>query len=252
MTDTKNSELPFNGEFFFSRNKKFKETVFFVHFYDGSKRNLLRHIRLVNELGFDAFAFNLEGTHKNTWNLKLVSPLHKFGMKHMYASQIESLLNLVAGQKIIFSFSNPSASAIEAIARRHCSDIKALVCDSGPSDEFVFSAYQLFAHQYHKGFAARLIMTPLMSLGWSPRLHKDIHEDLQNFPQGFPVLSIAGGKDPLIPPAHLENVFKPHTQLYWKSCILPEAGHLNGLRDFKNDYANHLNPFLCSVGSPLT
>lgn len=251
MSKTQTSELPLNGEFFFSKNKQFKELIFFIHFYDGSKRNLLRHIRLVNEWGFDAFAFNLEGTHKNVFNLKMVNPHHKFGMKHMYASQIEALLNLIPQTKIVFSFSNPSASAIEAMSRRHCSDIKALVCDSGPSDEFVYSAYQLFEHQYHKGFLMRALLTPLMSLGWSLRLHKDVHEDLAKFPEGFPVLSIAGGKDPLIPPPHLEKVFKPHPQLDWTSATLPEAGHLNGLRDFKVEYTERLLPFLKKVGTSL-
>lgn len=251
MTTDSSQELPFNGEFFFSKNKKYQELIFFVHFYDGSKRNLLRHIRLVNELGFDAFAFNLEGTHKDLLSFKLATADIKIGMKHIYASQIEKLLNLISGTKIVFSFSNPSASAIEVLARRHCSDIKALICDSGPSDEFIYSAYHLFEHQYHKGFLARALLTPLMGVFWSRHLHRDTHEQLKTLPTNFPVLSIAGGKDLLIPPPHLEAIFKPHMQLKWTSVTLPEAGHLNGLRDFRAPYVEALKPFLETVATKI-
>ncbi|MFV3407393.1 hypothetical protein ACNH6C_02220 [Bdellovibrio bacteriovorus] len=254
MRKTQKQELPFDGEFFYSRSKRFEEVVFFVHFFEGSKKQLLRHIKLVNEMGFDAFAFNLTGTHKDLTSLKLpISSKGGFGLKHIYADQIETLLNSVPGKKIVFSFSNPTASAIEAMARRNCSDTVALVCDSGPSGKFIPSAYNLYTHEYKiRPLPLRLALTPVLSLAWSPFLHKDLDKDLKTFPQGFKILSIRGWKDLLIPPDHIDQVFEPHTHLDWTKLSLPEAGHLTGLRDFKSEYAPTLEKFLNSVATPLT
>lgn len=246
-------ELPFQGEFFLARNKKFQELIFFVHFYEGSKKQLLRHIKLVNTLGFDAFAFQLSGTLQDLKELNFpISPQGKFGTKHIYADQIEHLLNLIPGNKIIFSFSNPSASAIEAMARRGCSDTIAMICDSGPTARFLPSAQKLFTHNYKvKPWALTWALAPFLSLGWSLFLHKDLGPHLNTFPEGFKILSIRGWKDELIPPSHIDEVFEPHTQLHWSKLTLPEAEHLKGLRDFKSEYASGVERFLASAATPL-
>lgn len=246
-------EFPFNGEFYLARNKKYQELIFFVHFYEGNKKQLLRHIKLVNSWGFDAFAFDLTGTLKSVLHLEFpLSPRGRFGTKHIYADQIEALLNKIPGNKIIFSFSNPSASAMEAMARRNCSDTVAMVCDSGPTARFLPSAQRLISHNYEvKSWTLSWLLTPPLSVGWSPFLHKDVHADLKKFPEGFPILSIRGWKDELIPPTHIDEVFEPHTQLHWSRLSLPEAAHLTGLRDFKSEYAPGLERFLKSVATPV-
>lgn len=246
-------EFPFDGEFFLSNNKKFEELIFFVHFYEGSKKHILRHFRLVNKLGFDAFAFHLKGTHRDLASFKLpISAKGAFGAKHIYADQIETLLNLIPGNKIIFSFSNPSAAAIEAMARRHCSDTIALICDSGPSGRFIPSMFRLFTQEYNiKSLPLKIALSPFLGIGWSPFFHKDIHRDLTTFPPGFKILSIRGWKDALIPANDIDEVFEPHKQLDWIKLSLPEAEHLTGLRDFKEDYAPVVENFLTKIATPL-
>ncbi|RYF90205.1 MAG: translocation/assembly module TamB [Chitinophagaceae bacterium] len=115
---------PYDGRLFKSRKKKYEEIVVFVPFYGAVQRELARHVKLVNDLGFDAISFDLEKppgimdfsqgitTPLKKWrelkdNLKI--PLNskmKFGLKHVYADQIENILNLVPGQKIVFSYPN--------------------------------------------------------------------------------------------------------------------------------------------------
>lgn len=259
-SEFEHKHLPFDGEFFLSRNKKFEELVFFVHFYEGSKRHVLRHIKMVNTLGFDAFAFHLKGSHKELFQdffkdlyKKIpISAQFKFGVKHTYADQIEKLLNEIPGNKIVFAFSNPSASAIEAMARRHCFDTKALICDSGPTARFLPSAYNLFHQDYPlKSTILKIAMTPVLSLGWSPLFHNDIHEDLKLFPKKFKILSIRGWKDKLIPPSHIDEVFEPHNNLDWTKLSLPEADHLTGLRDFREEYISGVEKFITNVATKI-
>lgn len=241
-------EYPFDGQYYPSAKKQFNEVIFFVHFYEGSKLLLKRHIDLVNELGFDAFAFNLLGKETlltNPFSRKMIP-----GIKHIWADQINDLLNLIPQKKIIFSFSNPSTSAIEAMAERNNIDTVALICDSGPSDQFLMSAYHLFQFFKKDGLLKSLTKTIITPLIWSPYLQKDVHTHLAKFPKGFKVLSIRGWKDSLIPPNQIDSVFERHANIDWRKLSLPKASHLNGLKNFRDEYTAGLKLFLYDVGTP--
>jgi hypothetical protein len=135
------STFPDEGEIFKASKKKHEALVFFVHFYAGHKKALLRHIRFVNQLGFDAYVFNIQDQMKEHYMVPYSHISHKFGMKHAIADQIEHHLDLLKNykEKIMFAFSNISACAIEAMARRPDIHFKGLICDSGPSLYFVNS-----------------------------------------------------------------------------------------------------------------
>ncbi|NUM60256.1 MAG: hypothetical protein HUU56_16610 [Bdellovibrionaceae bacterium] len=247
---TISSTFPYDGQLFKSSNKKYLETIFFVHFYEGSKTLMKRHIDLVNELGFDAFAFNLISTKE-----MLKNPLSKkniFGIKHIWADQIEFLLNSLPEDKILFSFSNPSSSAIESMYYRQCRDVKAMICDSGPSGKFITSFYNLLRYYKEKGMIESLLKAVFTPIFWSQHLHKDMDTHLKSFPKNFPILSIRGWKDKLIPPDHIDCVFEGHPQLMWRKLSLPKAGHLNGLKDFKEEYIQGVKLFLSEFATPIS
>lgn len=240
--------LSFQGEYHRARRKGFAETVVFVPFFGGKKSNLKRHVEFVSQLGFDSVVFNL--------NFKLdplmTSAQSGFGLKHIWADQIEKILNEVPGDKIVYSFSNPSASAIEAIARRGAYDVKALICDGGPSAQFFSSMLN-----YYK-FESPIRLAPLRwmaalggSLLWHPRFAQALRADLRAFPAGFRVLTIRGWKDPLISPDQIDAVFEPHHQLKWSRLSLPKGGHVNGLKDFRDEYTPPVSRFLQTVGTPI-
>jgi hypothetical protein len=252
-TELAKSEFPFEGEFYLSKNKRYNELIFFVHFYEGSKRELIRHIKMVNELGFDAFAFQLNGTAKDLFKRLPITADGAMGVKHVYAAQIEKLLNAIPGNKIVYAFSNPSASAIEAMAKRHCVDTVALICDSGPTARFLPSVWKLMrSYKFPFPFGGlKLPATAALGVFWSLHFHKDIHEQLEKFPENFPILSIRGWKDKLIPPAHIDEIFEPHHKLNWSKLNLPEAEHLTGLRDFRSEYAPSVDAFLKRVATPI-
>ena len=98
-------------------------------------------------MGFSVALFQLE-IEKRNWQVinQLISSNEQLGLKHIWADQVEAVLNAVPGPKIIFAFSNPSASAIEAIARRHAVDICGLICDSGPTSEIFRSMLSYFSN----------------------------------------------------------------------------------------------------------
>jgi hypothetical protein len=241
---------PDEGQLFKASNKKFAALIFFVHFYNGHKKALLRHIRFVNQLGYDAYAFNLRDQMKQHFMVPYSPISKKFGMKHALADQIEQHLDLLSEYdvKIMFAFSNISACAIEAMARRPDIYFQGLICDSGPSMEFVKSAYNLYTYaEPIKFLPLRLVATPIFSLGWSKDLHKDLHADLRKFRDGFQVLSIRGWKDQLISPSAIDQVFEPCKNLVWQKLSLPEAEHLTGLRDFPTEYKPAVEEFLTSL-----
>ncbi len=260
---------PYDGEFFPASQKRYEELVFFVPFYDGTKPQLKKHIEFVNELGFDAFAFHLAKMYVPEFQVpslssfmnplqslqkikdtvrksEFISSSGEFGVRHVYADQIELLLNQFPQKKIVFSFSNPSLAAIKALAQRQCTDISALICDSGPAAKnFVRSVSQLNETQKHPGHKVKsLLASGVMSLFWGLNIEQDLPGYLEKFPEEFPILSIRGWKDPLITPSDIDAAFHHHHNLHWTKLSLPEAGHLNGLRDFPNEYKPQVSQFL--------
>lgn len=235
-----------------SKKKPGSPLIFFVHFYGGHQKVLKRHINLVNDLGYDAFCFNmpnfkqLEISPFSFLKKKSSSPLFvngNFGMKHLYADMIRFYLKQIPGPKIVFSFSNPSASVLEVLAEDcEAFEVKGLICDSGPSLAFLRSAWNLAIAQEHQPW-----LFTLFSGSWSWKFHLDLPGQVARLPKNFPVLSIRGGKDSVIPAWHIEKAFKSVTQLNLDIALLPEAGHLDGLKRFPGIYLEKLQPWLLKV-----
>jgi predicted alpha/beta hydrolase family esterase len=165
-------------------------------------------------------------------------------MKGLWTDEIERTLNQIPGDKIIFSFSNPCAAAISAIVRRRASDIRALICDSGPSGDFYKSVVGLLKYQIK---VPSFILYPLsigFYLGWSPHWNESLREDIKMLPKGFPVLTIQGWKDPLISSDQIDKAFEDVYQIDRIKLNLPEAGHLNGLKSFPEIYKPAVEKFL--------
>jgi hypothetical protein len=225
-----------------------KPTIIFVPFFGGKSSALQRHIAYVKELGypykFVDLTFDLLAFLKHPISART----HRFGMKATWSDQIENVLNQTPGKKIIFSFSNPTAGAIEAIVRRNAQDILGLIADSGPSGEVWTSIFHYYSLEKPlPTWFLKAAATTFSSLVIEPDFKHFAHADLEKMPAGFPILSIRGWKDPLISPRQIDMIFEPHSQLQWQKLSLPEGGHLNGLRDFSTDYKAGVERFLTLV-----
>lgn len=249
---TLKSHYPFDGELHPAPKKLFQETILLVPFYGAKKRALDRHVQFLNNLGYDVVNFAI---HKESRNIKqkLISSTELLGIKHIWADQIEALLNSIPGKKIIFSFSNPSASAFEALARRHAVDVTGLICDSGPSGDLLHSMVNYFTHEEPIAFAPlKWIAAAAMTFIWSPNFVQIIQDDLSALPKDFKILSIRGWKDKLIPPHYIDQVFESQLHLQWQKLSLPQAGHLNGLRDFPEEYELPTRQFLEKISTAIS
>jgi len=224
--------------------KKYAETIVFVHFFDGSPQLIKRHIQFVNDLGYDAYAYQVSFHIKNR-PVKDFLPQHKrLGFKNFWTKDLERVLEQVEGAKIIYAFSNPASAAFEAAAKGKY-NIKAIICDSGPFFD-LFKCSRNLIREYFK------VKNPLLNIPSSiglatvlAPLHETyINKDLASLPKNFPILSIRGWQDQLVPKDAIEKVFAKHSHLDLEVLNLPDAGHVNGLKDFADDYKPVVTDFL--------
>lgn len=241
--------LPGQGKYHLSGERKFEPVIVFVHFFGGSQKYMYRHVRWVNELGFDAVTFNLS-FNKKTWIAKCPMALNrKFGLKYIWADEIENVLNCIKGPLIIYAFSGPAACAVEVIARTG-NKVRGLICDSGPFLETLKCNRNLLTYEYViKNSFIRISASLGLVFLWGMRHRRDMYKDFKSFPKNFPILSIRGCKDMLVPVSAIEAAFKGHEHLNIEVFSLKEAGHLNGLKSFPLEYKARVKKFLLSYFS---
>lgn len=239
--------LPYDGEWNFAKNKKHDEVVVFVHHFGGSKRTLLRHMRLMNDLGYDCVRFNLKYNKvENPTDLSLLGDF-RLGLRRVWKDQIQDILNLIPQKKILFAFSMPCVAAIAAISERRAYDIQSLICDSGPFLNIVSSTWKLYQQLYQVQNKVRLAsLTALSFMMWGADFKSEVQKYFLNIPAGFSILSIRGAKDPLVPPEAIRKLFALQTHLNLKVLNLPQAHHLDGLKTSGSVYTKEIQDFLMS------
>ena len=79
---------------------------------------------------------------------------------------------------------------------------------------------------------------------WGPGAFARSQQALREWPQNVPILSIRGGRDPLVFPENIEGIFQDHPQLKLKTWLIPDAHHMDGLKMFPENYRKTLEDFL--------
>lgn len=220
-----------------------KPTVVLIHNTWSNYRAFRKHIKLVNELGFPCVAFDLDlaqvsdGKNLSTWFLS-TKRVYK-----VWEKNIAEVLEQVPGDKIIYSFSGPAISAFLASEGR--TDIRGIICDGGPFDDIWQCTYRLF--EYAKILPTKILRLSALTLGvWQFGLDypRRLRKTLNQWPTDIPILSIRGDKDPIAIPEAIEKIFSPHAHLNITRLHLPEGTHLDGLKNFPDDYIPVLSSFL--------
>jgi pimeloyl-ACP methyl ester carboxylesterase len=244
--------LPFNAEILPAKNRRYAETVVFVHHFGGSRRTVLRHARMMNDLGFDVLRFDLLFNKTRPLEELPITGDFRFGVRHIWANQIEAVLNTLPGKKIIYSFSMPSASVLEAMGRRSAQDVTAWICDGGPFLELLRCTWNLYQHQYKvESRILRAAFTALSASLWGFSFAEQMTKHFANLPPSFPVLSIRSWKDPLVPVSAIEAFFALPNRVDLEVISLPEGRHLDGLKRFPEEYIPRVEKFVKRVVRPL-
>ena len=249
MAETKQlTELPYNAKIHEPLEKKSQVVFILVHHYGGNNRTLYRHIKLVNSLGFTAVSFELEGAHNQKVFLPPISKNYKWGLRHMWTDRIEEILRLVPGEKIIFTLSNPSYSVLDAVYRTEAKNIKAIICDGGPFFDIVKCYWNLFRYGYKCNVLVSILQLILGAIYWNPTLYKkDARKFIKSFDTKVPLLSIRSEKDLLVPLISIEKCLSNYDKNMIKTVIIPEVGHLMGIKHNKALYNQVIVDFLSNI-----
>jgi hypothetical protein len=238
------------GELLKSAHKKFAETIIFVPFYFGKKAQLKRHAEFVNELGFDCVIFNLSSNLPLTIPKFLPNIKNGWGIKHLWTQEIIKILDAIPGNKIFYAFSNPSSSALEATEIRKAKDIKAIICDGGPFYDLLQCNWNFFSKEFKvPTIFGKIAANAFARSIWSVHHEKELKQSLDSLPAKFPLMSIRGWQDHLVPPTAIEKAFNGHTQIDLEILNLPQGGHMDGLKKFPTIYKPRVTDFLKSVGT---
>ncbi|MCB0394168.1 MAG: alpha/beta hydrolase [Bdellovibrionales bacterium] len=236
-------DLPGNATYHHASEKKYDPLVVFVHFFGGSQKHLFRHIRLISEIGFDCVTFDLSD---HRWRVPL-SKIKRFGIEHVWADEVREVLAHFSDRPLIlFTFSNPSASAMEAMTKpKVYKNILGMICDGGPFMDLLRCSWNLCKEEFKiNNRGVRTIATGGMFLLWSPLHEKYLNESLSKIPNGFPILSIRAWKDKLVPVTSIDKVFEGHKNIDLEVLDIPNAEHLTGLRDSPESYHDRIESFL--------
>ena len=131
------------GTYHSSGNKKHDVLIVLVHHLGGVPEQFKCHVEFLNQNGFDVYTYPLFLSGKEHW--KDFFPMmkkNKMGIVETWAEELKQQLNQLSGDKIIFSFSYPSLSALLIAFERK--DIKALICDGGPFSHLISASWRFF------------------------------------------------------------------------------------------------------------
>ncbi len=239
-----------NGELVKASVKKYAETVVFVPFFFGKKQNMKRHAEFLAEIGFDSVIFNLSYKLKKIYKQLPEALPNGWGLKHIWSKEITDVLDAIPGNKILYGFSNPSSAALEAIRLRGTKDITGFICDGGPFFELLRCNWNFYTHYYPLKNPIKKIGFNAFARGiWTISHEKQIKRDLASLPKGFPILSIRGWQDPLVPASCIEKAFHGHSHIDLEVLNLPEGKHLDGLKSFPETYKARVTEFLKSIAN---
>ena len=248
------TNLPFEGEYLCSPSKKHSDIVVFIHHFGGNKKSTRRHQKILLEAGYDCVTFNLyyhsfdadsQFSHRLMKLIRHVVTGHK-NFIETWTDQLNSVLDHLPGEKILFSLSSPSTSAVGVLGGKQRKDVKAWICDSGP----FLDAWECFWN--YNAVLAR-ISNPLLlaainttsfiifgGLGYERRLRRWISET----PKDFPVLSLRCEKDQLVPLRAIEKFFALPHSFRLSTHLFNGAEHLGGIKTHFSDYRQILIEFL--------
>jgi pimeloyl-ACP methyl ester carboxylesterase len=230
-----------------SPHRKYEEIVIFVHHFGGTKFTSKRHQDYLNELGFDCVSFDLLYHDANRFpkSKQTLVDIAR-GFRHAWADQIEEVLQAISEPKIVFSFSMPGGAALEAMSRTGARDMSAWICEGGPFLS-VAQCYWNYMNRFHPDMWVPFKLSAVAATFFAMGIYdykKDVKSYFNGLPNGFPILSIRAWQDALVPISAIDEFFEQQSHAGLEILSLPEADHLQGLKEYPKDYKPRLSKFL--------
>ena len=221
-------------------------TVVFIHHYGGNRSTSRRHQRLMRGLGFDVMAFELSHNEIPEWRGLRPKhlPLKKGGPIAAWVTELEAVLDRIPGPKIIFSFSFPSVTVPALLGQRPRSDVRAWICDGGPFLDMFQCQLNLFTHaQPTRGWRKVLLAAAAWLVMGGPLYAGRVRKWMKNLNPSLPILSFRAERDLLVPPLSVAKFFATNPELNVQVELLPEIGHLEGLKTNSGLYSARVAQF---------
>jgi len=224
-----------------------------VHHFGGNRASVKLHQDFLSDIGLDSVAFTLTMPQLPSLLKKtLLNDVH-FKLRERWQKDISEILEAVKGPKIVYSFSFPSAPAVISIAERKAKDIRGWICDGGP---FLMPLTCFWNYYKHIEPTPIWLRPTRVAIGVASLNFLTLPEDLKKavsaLPNQFPVLSIRSWQDPLVPIEAIDQVFDGHKQLKFETLTLPEAGHIDGLQKFPEEYKPRVAKFINQIATVAT
>lgn len=230
-----------------------------VHHYGGHKFSFKRQIEFLNGMGVDVYTFDLPYSDMRKMRKWPVSSKGA-ALRHAWADGISRVLEAVSGPKFVYSFSSPSAAALDAMARRNFHDIRGWICDGGPFTDIVTGITNLVHSEIFMGrpfksprlheLFSKIVGRGLAWIWGGANFDKDMRELLMKVPKDFPIISFRAENDILVYPKMIDDFFAlAGTPI--QPVLLHRSEHLQGfkqqperykafLQDYVQRYATHL------------
>lgn len=224
-----------------------RPTVILTHNMWGNHKITLRHVRMFNEMGFDCVTFDLykATSIKETLTFQIKS-LHRFLYQEI-VDQIADVQDSIPGPKIMFSLSGPSLCSLIASSERQ--DVVANICDGGPFKEIYTCTLRMFRLQMPvPTLPLQMLTTALGYFYWGLNSFPHLQNALSGWPKSRPILSLRGGKDPIVFPENIEHAFERYPELPLTVALIPDGVHLDGLKNFPEIYKKAVADFLREQG----
>jgi pimeloyl-ACP methyl ester carboxylesterase len=234
--------------------KKYVETVVFVHHFGGSTLSSKRHQEYFNDIGYDCVAFDMpyHDLERTPLNRKTVEDFFR-GIRHAWADKVEQVLRSIDGPIILYSFSMIGGAALEAMARTRGKNVHAWIGEGGPFMQ-VNSCYWNYMNRFHPKAWTPVKIAAVGASFLAMGIY-DYQSDVKGYfkliPKDLPILSIRAWQDQLVPIAAIDEFFEQGHSLNLEILSLPEADHLQGLKEYPNDYKPRVEKFLARVSKAL-
>jgi pimeloyl-ACP methyl ester carboxylesterase len=239
------SSYPFEGRLHRAAVKAFEPTIVFIHNFGGTHATTRRYQEMVGTMGFDSFSFTL-GLCSIPLSARQKREALRVGMIEHWTKELEIVLEALDGPKIMYTFSFPSVTVPALLYRSQRRDVLGWVCDGGPFLNLWQNLWNFYSYQSPvPSRALRAWKTESAYFVFGGHWYRQrLRRWVPALDPQFPILSVREGSDQLVSQETIDAFFAFNPGLNLRRLVIPQAGHLDGLKKSPELYRDGVGGFL--------